>query len=67
MAQFVGNEAAFPYKDLKPQDATKEALPLYDLAARAYGDAGFAAKAEQIAGQTPAAARSRLTVAPYGK
>lgn len=64
LAQFVGNEAAFPYKDLKPQDATREALPLYDLAAWAYGDAGFAAKADQIARQTPAA-QSRLTVAAY--
>ena len=50
LGQFVGNEAAFPYKDLKPEDATREALPLYDLAAAAYGDAGFAAKAEMIAG-----------------
>jgi hypothetical protein len=66
LAQFVGNEAAFPYKDLKPQDATREALPLYDLAARAYGDAGFAAKAELIARQAPAA-QSRLTIAPYGR
>lgn len=64
LAQFVGNEAAFPYRDLKPEDATREALPLYDLAAWAYGDAGFAAKADQIARQTPAA-QSRLTVARY--
>lgn len=66
LAQFVGNEAAFPYKDLAPQDATKEALPLYDLAARAYGDAGLAAKADLIARRSPAA-QSRLTIAPYGK
>ena len=66
LAQFVGNEAAFPYKDLKPEDATREALPLYDLAAWAYGDAGFAAKAEQIAKGEPAA-QSRLTVAAYKK
>jgi hypothetical protein len=64
LAQFVGNEAAFPYKDLKPEDATREALPLYDLAAWAYGDAGFAAKADQIAKKAPAAI-SRLTVAAY--
>ena len=66
LAQFVGNEKAFPYKDLKPEDATREALDLYDLAAWAYGDAGFAAKAEFIARQAPAA-QSRLTIAPYKK
>lgn len=66
LAQFVGNEAAFPYKDPKPEAASREALPLYDLAAWAYGDAGFAAKADQIAAQVPAA-QSRLTIAPYRK
>jgi hypothetical protein len=66
LAQFVGNEKAFPYKEFKPEDATREALDLYDLAAWAYGDTGFAAKADQIAGQTPAAG-SRLTIAPYRK
>lgn len=66
LGQFVGNEAAFPYTDLKPEDATREALPLYDLAAAAYGDAGFAAKAEMIAGQSPTA-QSRLTIAPFRK
>lgn len=64
LAPFVGNEKAFPYKDLKPEDATREALPLYDLAAWAYGDAGLAAKADQIAKQIPAP-QSRLTIAPY--
>lgn len=64
LAQFVGDEKAFPYKDLKPEDATREALPLYDVAAWAYGDANLAAKADQIARQVPAA-RSRLTIAPY--
>lgn len=66
LAQFVGNEAAFPYKDFKPEDATREALPLYDLAAWAYADAGFAAKADQIARQSPGAV-SRLTIAAYKK
>jgi hypothetical protein len=66
LAQFVGNEQAFPYKDLKPEDATRGALDLYDLAAWAYGDAGFAAKAAFIARQDPDA-QSRLTVAPYKK
>lgn len=66
LAQFVGNEKAFPYKDLKPEDATREALPLYDAAAWAYGDAGLAAKADQIAQQAPGPA-SRLTIAPYKK
>jgi hypothetical protein len=66
LAQFVGNEAAFPYKDLKPEDATREALPLYDVAAWAYGDQGLADKAALIAKQSPAA-QSRLTIAPYVK
>ena len=66
LAQFVGAEATFPYKDLKPEEATREALPLYDLAAWAYGDAGFAAKADFIARRTPAA-QSRLTIAPFGE
>lgn len=64
LAPFVGNEAAFPYKDLQPRDATREALPLYDLAAWAYADAGFAAKAETIAREVPAA-QSRLVIAAY--
>jgi hypothetical protein len=66
LAQFIGNEAAFPYKDLKPEEATREALSHYDLAAWAYGDAGFADKASYIAKLTPAA-QSRLTVAGYRK
>lgn len=66
LAPFVGDEATFPYKDLNPAEATREALPLYDLAAWAYGDAGLAAKADLIARQTPAA-QSRLTVAPYSR
>jgi hypothetical protein len=64
LAQFVGNEKALPYKEFKPEDSTREALDLYDLAAWAYGDAGFAAKADQIAKQVPVA-QSRLTIAPY--
>lgn len=64
LAQFVGDEAAFPYKDLKPEDATRAALPLYDLAAQAYGDAVLAAKAEAIVRKSPAA-QSRLTIAPF--
>lgn len=64
LAPYVGNEAAFPYKELKPDDATDEALPLYDLAAAAYGDAGFAAKADYIAKKDPAA-QSRLTIGAY--
>ena len=66
LSPFVGDEAAFPYKDLKPQEATREALPLYDAAAWAYGDAGFAAKADQIAKTEPAAI-SRLTAPAYRK
>lgn len=64
LARFVGDEASFPYKELKPAEAVNEALPLYDLAAWAYGDAGFAAKADFIAKRNPAA-QSRLTIAPY--
>ncbi len=66
LAQFVGNEAAFPYKELKADEATDESLPLYDLAAWAYGDAGFAEKAEFIAKKNPAA-QSRLTISAYKK
>ncbi|MET3665553.1 alginate lyase family protein [Caulobacter sp. 1776] len=66
LAQFVGNEKAFPYKDLKLEDATRDALDLYDLAAWAYDDAGYAAKAAFIAGPQPAA-QSRLTIPPYRK
>jgi hypothetical protein len=66
LAPYVGNEAAFPYKELKPEDAADEALPLYDLAARAYGDAGFAAKADAIARKNPAA-QSRLVIGAYRK
>lgn len=66
LAPYVGNEAAFPYKELKPEDATDEALPLYDLAARAYGDAGLAAKADVIARKNPAA-QSRLVIGAYRK
>lgn len=66
LAPYVGNEAAFPYKELKPEGATDEALPLYDLAARAYGDAGFAAKADVIARKNPAA-QSRLVIGAYRK
>lgn len=66
LAPYVGDEAAFPYKELKPQDATDEALPLYDLAAWAYGDAGFAAKADFIAKKEPAA-QSRLVISGFGK
>lgn len=61
LAQFVGNEAAFPFQELKPEEATREALPLYVLAARAYGDSGLASKAEDIARQDPAAL-SRLLI-----
>lgn len=66
LGQFVGNEKAFPYKDLKPEGATRGALELYDLAAWAYGDAGFADKAGYIAKLVPEA-QSRLVIAPYRK
>ena len=66
LAPYVGAEAAFPYKELKPDDATDEALPLYDLAAWAYGDAGLAAKADVIARKNPTA-QSRLVIGAYRK
>ncbi len=66
LAQFVGNEAAFPYKDFKPEEATREALPLYDVAAWAYADPKLAEKADEIAAKIPAP-QSRLTIAAYRK
>jgi len=66
LATYVGNEAAFPYKDLKPEEATREALPLYDLAAWAYGDADLATKADLIAKKDPTA-QSRLLIEAYRK
>lgn len=66
LAQFVGNEAAFPYKEMKPEEASRDAQPLYTLAAWAYGDADFAAKAAGLAGQQPAA-QSRLVIGAYRK
>lgn len=66
LAPYVGDEAAFPYEELKPREAIEEALPLYVLAAAAYGDAGLAAKADFIAEKDPAA-QSRLTIGAYRK
>ncbi|MBO9559740.1 MAG: alginate lyase family protein [Caulobacter sp.] len=62
LAPYVGQEASFPYPELKPEDASSEALPLFAAAANAYGDKALAGKAEALAQRYPASL-SRL-VAP---
>lgn len=54
LAPYVGKEASFPYPELKPQDASAEALPLFAAAAEAYGDQALADKAAVLAGRYPA-------------
>lgn len=66
LAPFVGAEARFPYQELKPEEATNEALPLYDLAAAAYDDPMLARRADVIAKRTPAAL-SRLVIQASGR
>jgi hypothetical protein len=63
LAPYVGEEPSFPYPELKPQDASSEALPLFAAAADAYGDKGLADKAEILARRYPANP-SRLLAAP---
>jgi hypothetical protein len=63
LAPYVGAEASFPYPELKPQDASSEALPLFAAAASAYGDRALADKAATLAERYPANL-TRLTVAP---
>jgi hypothetical protein len=63
LAPYVGQEASFPYPELKPEDASSEALPLFAAAAQAYGDKGLAAKVETLAARYPANL-NRLLVAP---
>jgi len=62
LAPYVGREASFPYPELKPEDASSEALPLFAAAAEAYGDKGLAGKAEALAERYPASP-ARLLIA----
>jgi hypothetical protein len=54
LAPYVGQEASFPYPEMKPEDASSEALPLFTAAAQAYGDTGLADKAATLAARYPA-------------
>jgi hypothetical protein len=54
LAPYVGQEASFPYPELKPEDASSEALPLFAAAADAYGDKTLADKAATLAARYPA-------------
>jgi hypothetical protein len=63
LAPYVGKEASFPYPELKPEDASSEALPLYAAAAEAYGDKALADKAAVLAERYPANL-TRLLVPP---
>ena len=63
LAPYVGHEASFPYPELKPNDASPEALPLFAAAAEAYGDKALATKAASLAERYPANL-NRLLVAP---
>jgi hypothetical protein len=63
LAPYVGDEASFPYPELKPQDASSEALPLFAAAAQAYGDRTLAAKVAALAERYPANL-NRLLVPP---
>ncbi|MBO9709549.1 MAG: alginate lyase family protein [Caulobacter sp.] len=54
LAPYVGNEAAFPYRELRPKEAGVEGLPLFAAAATALDDAEFAKKAESLAQRYPA-------------
>ncbi len=54
LAPYVGREASFPYPELKPDDASSEALPLFTAAAEAYGDKALADRAEALAQRYPA-------------
>ena len=61
LAPYVGKEANFPYPELKPEDASSEALPLYAAAAEAYGDKALADKAAVLAERYPASTVRLLT------
>lgn len=61
---YVGRETEFPYPEREPKDAAGEALPLFRLAAWAYGDAGFGETAEKVAAGREKALSS-LLIPPY--
>lgn len=63
LAPYVGREASFPYPELKPDEASSEAFPLFAAAAEAYGDKGLAAKSAALAERYPANL-ARLTSRP---
>ncbi len=63
LAPYVGQEASFPYPELKPEDASSEALPLFAAAATAYGDKALVGKAEALAQRYPASP-ARLLAQP---
>jgi len=54
LAPYVGREASFPYPELKPRDASSEALPLFMAAEQAYGDNVLSEKADALAQRYPA-------------
>jgi hypothetical protein len=63
LAPYVGKEASFPYPELKPEDASSEALPLFTAATEAYGDKALADKAAFLAERYPVNL-NRLVAAP---
>jgi hypothetical protein len=63
LGPYVGREASFPYPELKPEDASSEALPLFTAAAQAYGDDGLADLAATLAARYPVNL-NRLVAAP---
>jgi hypothetical protein len=63
LAPYVGQKARFPYPELKPEDASSEALPLFAAAAEAYDDKALARKAALLAERYPANL-NRLLAAP---
>lgn len=64
LAPYVGRETSFPHKEINPAGAAGEGASLFTLAARAYGDAGFAKAAAVSAAANPNAL-DRLLIAPY--
>lgn len=63
LAPYVGQEASFPYPELKPDEAAPEALPLFAAAANAYEDKVLVDKVEAL-GQRYPASPTHLVGAP---
>jgi hypothetical protein len=61
---YVGREKDFPYPEREPEDAAGEALPLFRLAAWAYGDTAFGKTADTVAAGHDKALPS-LLIPPY--